>query len=180
MSVFIFVIYAEYRVELAINLTEPLVRVESWSLAIQTGAVVNYVTQSVEDLCILCELNKLLWVQRNVNHPSKVCLNRLSIQISWAIRKINPAWDTHTHKKKRSLAVHTEGWVGVSLNLIKKSDVWLWTWCSCSFCDKWLGTYFDLTYQESGLDSSNLSQPVDAFSVLPLYYLPFTLTSFHI
>lgn len=92
--VFIFVIYSEYRVELAINLTEPLVRVESWSLAIQTGAVVNYVTQSVEDLCILCELNKLLRVQRNVNHPSNVCLDSLSIQISWAIRKTNPAWDT--------------------------------------------------------------------------------------
>ena len=26
--------------------------------------------------------------------------------------------------------MHTEGWVGVSLNLIKKSVVWLWTWCS--------------------------------------------------
>lgn len=32
--------------------------------------------------------------------------------------------------QQRSLAVHTEGWVGVSLNLIKKSVVWLWTWCS--------------------------------------------------
>lgn len=72
MHVFIFVIYAEYQVELAINLTEPLVRVESWNLAIQTGAVVNYVTQSVEDLCLLCELNKLLGVQWNVNHPSNV------------------------------------------------------------------------------------------------------------
>lgn len=94
MSVFIFVIHDEYRVELGINLTEPLVRVESWSLAIQTGAVVNYVTQSVEDLCILCEINKLLRVQWNVNHLSKVCLNSPSVQTSWAIRKINSAWDT--------------------------------------------------------------------------------------
>lgn len=94
MSVFIFVIFAEYRLELDINLTEPLVRVESWSLVIQTGAVVNFVTQSVEDLCILCELNKLSRVQWNVNHPSSVCLDSLSIQISWAIREINPAWDT--------------------------------------------------------------------------------------
>jgi hypothetical protein len=39
--------------ELAINLTESLVWAEFWSLASQSGAIVNYVTQSVEDLCIL-------------------------------------------------------------------------------------------------------------------------------
>lgn len=51
--------------------------------------------------------------------------------------------------QQRSLAVHTEGWVGVSLNLIKKSVVWLWTWCSLLL--QWWLTWYLFWLISSGI-----------------------------
>lgn len=51
--------------------------------------------------------------------------------------------------QQRSLAVHTEGWVGVSLNLIKKSVVWLWTWCSLLL--QWYLTWYLFWLISSGI-----------------------------